>query len=113
MKNLELLYAQVEQRGLTFEKYLEYAGSVIPSQALFKLESCEDDTGFLLRSDDGSYHIWFVSRSIDKTLYYITQTGIWYANQLNEAMGDLMLQMKLDCQGLIERNGESRHDHNL
>lgn len=106
MKNLELLYAQVEQRGLTFEKYLEYVGPVIPSQSLFKLESCEGDTGFLLRSDDGSYHIWFVSRSIDKTLYYITQTGTWYANQLNEAMGDLMLQMKLDCQGLIERNGE-------
>lgn len=107
MKNLELLYKQVEGRVLSFEEYLERVGPVIPSQSLFKLESCEDDTGFLLRNDDGSYHIWFIQHVIAPVDgYQIVETGTWHPNQLNEAMGDLMLQMKIDCEGLIERNGE-------
>lgn len=110
MKNLKALYENLlEYKQLTFEEYVEIVGPVIPSQVLFKLESCEDDTGFLLRSFDGTYHIWFIGK-VTSPLYegerYVTvETGTFQPNQLDAAMKDLMLQMCIDCEGLIEREG--------
>lgn len=113
MKNLESLYQEIQnfEDGMTFEQYTAVVGPVMPSQVMFKLESCEDDAGFLLRSDDGSYHIWFVVKTTSPRYegerFHVTETGTWYSNQLSEAMSDLMNQMKLDCEGLISRDGAS------
>lgn len=112
MRNLEKLLVEIQAHadGMTFEQYTAVVGPVIPSQVLFRLESCEGDAGFLLRSDDGSYHIWFVGQTTSDRYegkrYHVTETGTWYANQLSEAMNDLMNQMKIDCEWLIERDGE-------
>ena len=113
MKNLEKLYKEIKASypdGMTFEQYLEAVGPVIPSQGLFKLESSQDDTGFLLRSDNGNYHIWFVGRTTSPRYegerYHVTETTTWAPEQLKEAMNALMSQMQTDCEWLIERNGE-------
>lgn len=112
MQNLESLLQQIQAHtdGMTFEQYLEVVGPVIPSQTLFKLESCEGDTGFLLRSDDGSYHIWFVGKTTSPRYegfrFHVTETSTWAPNQLSEAMNSLMLQMQTDCEWLIDRDGE-------
>jgi len=111
MKDLNVLLKQMQahENGMTLEQYLGHFTEVTKEQRLFKLESCEGDTGFLLRNEDGCYHIWYVSTSTSPLYegerYHVTETGSWYPNQLNEAMTDLMLQMKIDCAGLIERNG--------
>lgn len=106
MKNLESLYKEIEGRVLGQQEYLEKLGNVLQSQKLFTLTSCESDSGFLLRSDDGSYHIWFMQLVMSPVAgIQVTETGTWYSNQLSEAMSDLMNQMKLDCEGLISRDG--------
>lgn len=108
MKNLEKFYAQhFEGKLHSLTDYIELMNPVRKEQALFKLDSREGDTGFLLRSDDGTFHIWFLQHILSPVEgYQIVETGTWYPNQLSEAMNDLMNQMKIDCEGLIERNGQ-------
>ena len=112
MKNLEKLLVEIQAHtdGMTFEQYTAVVGPVMPSQVLFRLESCEGDAGFLLRSDDGSYHIWFVGQTTSTRYegkrYHITEVGTYPSYRLSEAMNCLMNQMKTDCEWLIERNGE-------
>jgi hypothetical protein len=106
MINLELVYAQVEGRPLSQDTYNEILGHVLMNQKMFELKSCEGDYGVLLRNDDGSYHVWFIGKDIRTSLLYVTECGVWPKHRLSDAMGDLMLQMKIDCAGLIERNGE-------
>lgn len=105
MKNLELLYAQIQDRPMTWEKYQEVTCPLIREQGLFKMESATDHTGWVLRSEDGSFHVWFMTRSQDNSLYYITETGTWHNNQLNDAIKDLALEMRIRCETLIEREG--------
>lgn len=106
MKNLELLYAQIQDRGMSWETYQSYTCPMIKEQGMFKLESKNDQTGWVLKSDDGSFHVWFMTRSIDGSLYYVVETGQWHPNQLHHAMNDLMLEMRIRCQDMIERCGE-------
>lgn len=112
MKNLATLLQEMKahEDGMTLEQYLGHFAAVNREQGLFKLESSQDDTGFLLRSDDGSYHVWFMGRTTSTRYmgerYHITEVGTYPAEQLSEAMSRLMDQMKIDCEWLIERNGE-------
>ncbi|ATW58075.1 hypothetical protein CNR34_00142 [Pseudomonas phage nickie] len=112
MKNLAILLREMHahEDGMTLEQYLGHFTRVFKEQGLFKLESCEGDTGFLLRSDDGTYHVWFMgtttSPRYEGERYHVTETTTWAPEKLSEAMNALMMQMQIDCEGLIERNGE-------
>lgn len=112
MKNLATLLHEMHahEDGMTLEQYLGHFTEVSKDQRLFKLESCEGDTGFLLRSDDGKYHVWFMGTTTSPRYvgerYHVTEVSIWAPEQLKEAMNALMQQMQTDCEWLIERNGE-------
>lgn len=112
MKNLSTLLQEMHahEDGMTLEQYLGHFTEVSKDQRLFKLESSEGDTGFLLRSDDGRYHVWFMGTTTSPRYvgerYHVTEVATYPADQLSEAMSRLMDQMKIDCEWLIERNGE-------
>lgn len=112
MKNLKKLYQEIKgfEDGMTQEQHLDLLGDTLNAQKLFMLTSCEGDIGMLLRSDDGSYHIWFIGTTTSPRYegfrFHVTETSIWLPDQLSEAMNSLMNQMKIDCEWLIERNGE-------
>lgn len=106
MKNLELLYAQIQDRPLTQEKYWEVTCPMIAQQGVFKLESKSDQTGWVLKSEDGSFHVWFMSRSQDGSLLYITQESTHYPHQLGLALESLANRMHCLCSDLIENNGQ-------
>lgn len=106
MKNLELLYAQIQDKGMSWEKYQEVTCPMIAKQGVFKLESKNDHTGWVIKSEDGSFHVWFMSRSQDATLYYITEESTHYAHQLGLALESLANRMHCLCSDLIENSGQ-------
>ncbi|UKL15050.1 hypothetical protein hairong_146 [Pseudomonas phage hairong] len=112
MKDLSILIEQVKERGMPFAEYAEKVGPVIPSQMLFSMKSCEGDHGFVLKSSNGNYHIWFVGTTSmgpgTEKSYHVTETSTWYPHQLGLALDSLCNQMQIDCERLIEENGEKR-----
>lgn len=102
MKDLELLYAQIHSIPMNQERYTERLGEVMATQKLFELKSVNRDQGFILRSSNGDYHVWFISKSVDGELVYVSEAGVWPAHQLKEAMNGLMYQMQIRCSSLIE-----------
>lgn len=107
MKNLELLYAQIQGRGMSWETYQSYTCPMIKEQGVFKMESKSDQTGWVLKSDDGKLHLWFMTRSIDGSLYYVEEICVYHPAQLRAALNDLALEMSQRCLDLFQNRGET------
>lgn len=106
MKNLELLYAQIQDRGMSWDTYLEKLGEVLQNQKMFTLTSSNNVTGMVLKSEDGTFHVWFVTRSQDNSLFYVTEESTHYPHQLGLALESLANRMHCLCSDLIESNGQ-------
>lgn len=105
MKNLARLYKQIEGKAMTFDEYRTHTQEAIFQQGVYKLESCDDHTGWVLRSEDGTIHTWFMYRTENGSLYHVEELNTWYPNQCHLALNELALEMRIRSVDLIERGG--------